>query len=182
MKDYSYYSKWMSSDLLRIMKKAHLFVELMMTLTVLTWRFSGCVLNADGEWWRGEERSPRVTARLLRTPVLRQTCRNQETHKVFWVSDSKLYSSSHQANICCFNMKSTLNLLRAFLKATLLLLMVCLHWPDRDRNRSKMGLFWLCRGDYCTETGDNTDSHWFLFTCYRSRSGFDLGPVSVNTP
>lgn len=58
------------------------------TLTILSLRFPGCVLNADGEWWRGEERPPRAAARLLRTPVLRQTCRNQETHKVFRVSES----------------------------------------------------------------------------------------------
>ena len=63
-------------------------VMITMTLTILSLRFPGCVLNADGEWWRGEERPPRAAARLLRTPVLRQTCRNQETHKVFRVSES----------------------------------------------------------------------------------------------
>ena len=62
--------------------------------------FPGCVLNADGEWWRGEERPPRAAARLLWTPVLRQTCGNQETYKVFRVSESsatvgRLFKTPH---------------------------------------------------------------------------------------
>ena len=46
------------------------------------------------------------------------------------------------------------------------------QWPRPRQRPIKNGLYrtvWKC--SYCTETETETDSHWVLYTCYRSRSG-----------
>ena len=54
------------------------------------------------------------------------------------------------------------------------------QWPRLRQRLIKNGLYrivWRCT--HCTKTDNNTDSHWVLYTCYRSRSRSWSRPLSV---